>query len=286
MICRVNNNIITQLHPIVAGQDIVIGIDASKTNTALAIGDLSGELLHWIELNGEQDGTTEYDALALCQKQRKALQELLKGANVKQVGIEDIITKVKKGQRTGMTEHQSRFKITCIFASLIAFFQDTFDITPLLINNQSWKHAILPPEFRKRDIGKGSLAYFQSIGDRLGKCSDDVTDAVCILKYIYTRMGMDLGLPIKGAEITLKKHDIMLISEIEAFDVPHKDFLYNDKLTLEQNATVMSNNTEKYARAKVKLDQLKLSEIYSYCTGKFKKKEDFLYLWVINESGG
>lgn len=286
MICRVNNRVVTQLYPIVAEQDVVIGIDASKTNTALAIGDLSGELLCWVELNGEQDGTSEYDALELCQKQRDALKELLKGCKVVQVGIEDIITKITKGQATGMTVHQSRFKITCIFASLIAFFQDNYNITPMLINNQSWKHAILPPEFRKRDIGKGSLAYYRSIGHKLGNCSDDVTDAACILKYIYLKMDVDLGLPIKGAEVSFKNHSIMLISELEPFDVPHKDFLFNDKLTLEQNAIAMSNNTDAYARAKVKVEQLKLDDIYKYCTGRFKKKEDFLFLWVLNESRG
>lgn len=285
MILRIDNNIIGRPYPIVSGQDIVIGIDSSKTNTGIAIGDLSGDILHWIELNGEQDGTSEYDALRLCKAHRDTLKVLLSGCNVVQVGIEDIISKIRKGHETGMTEHSSRFKITCVFSSLINFFQDNFNITPILVNNQSWKAAILPEQFRKRNIGKGSLAYFRSIGSKFGSCSDDVTDAICILKYVYQQMDISLGMRITALEVSTKEHGIFLIADKEGFDEPHKEFIYNPEFTLKQNAAVMSNNSDRCAKARVDVSCLTLSEIYKYCTGRCNRQETYLNLWVINESG-
>lgn len=284
MILRVDNQVISNAMPLFTGQDIVIGIDASKTNTGIAVGDLSKNVLHWIELNGADDGTSEYDALNLCKTHRDTLKVLLQGSNVVQVGIEDIITKITKDRRTGMTEHSSRFKITCIFSSLISFFQDNFNITPMLINNQSWKAAVLPEQFRSRDIGKGSLAYFRSIGSKFGSCTDDVTDAVCILQYVYQKMDIDLGIRIREAEVSMKKHNILLVSDLEDFNPNHKEFMYNPDLTIEQNAAVMSNRTEYFAKAKVNVEDLQLSAIYKYCTGKFNKQEQKINLWVLNES--
>lgn len=284
MIVSVDNTPMAQVMPIVSGKDVVIGIDSSKTNTALAIGDLSGEVLHWIELNGTADGTSEYDALRLCQLQREALKVLLQGCNLVQVGIEDIITKVQKGKETGMTVHASRFKITCIFASLIAFFQDNFNKTPVLINNWTWKSHILPEEFRSRDIKKGSLAYFRSIGSVYGSCTDDVTDALCILQYLYKYSGISVGTRITGPEVSVKPHKILLtnISAVTRGDA--KIFQYNPELTLEQNAAVISNNSNHLGKANVAANQLSFSEIYQYCAGKFERYENQLVLWVLNES--
>lgn len=286
MILRVDNKIVHPAMPLFEGQDIAIGIDASKSNTGIAIGSMSGELLHWIELNGKDDGTTEYDALRLCKDHRDTLKVLLKGANVRIVGIEDIITKVTKGRETGMTVHSSRFKITCIFASLITFFQDNFGITPTLVNNWTWKSHVLPAKYRAKDIGKGSLAYFRDIGSPLGSCSDDVTDAYCILLYLYQTAKIELGIRIKGAEVSKKAHKAVLISDIEDFKLDARNFILNPEMTLDQNITAISNNVETIGKARVKVKDLELSDIYKYCNGKFNQYEEELTLWVINERGG
>lgn len=283
MILSIDNKQEFKPVPLFARQEIVIGIDASKTNTALAIGNMSGELLHWIELNGSGDGTSEYDALKLCKKHRDTLKVLFKDSIVKLVGIEDIITKVTKGKETGMTVHTSRFKITCIFASLIAFFQDNFEITPMLINNWTWKSHILPENFRSRDIGKGSLAYFKSINSPLGNCTDDVTDAVCILRYLYKYSGIQLGIKIYEPEVQFKKYNAMLVSDLEKTDLDARIFLYNSDMTLEQNMIVISNNVDDVGKARVEIKDLSLADIYKYCRGDFKKYEEELTLWVLNE---
>lgn len=285
MILCVDNQVVAEPVPLFTGKDIVIGIDSSKTNTALAVGDLSGEVLHWIELNGAGDGTTEYDALRLCKAHRDTLKVMMKGCHIVQVGIEDIITKIKKGKETGMTVHSSRFKITCVFSSLISFFQDNFNITPILVNNWTWKSHILPQEFRARDVGKGSLAYFRSIGSKYGQCTDDVTDSVCILRYLYEHTGIEVGTRISEPEVPLKQHQILLVSSLEETRDDAKVFRYNPEMSLEQNATVMSNDSETFSRAKVKVRDLELSAIYKYCAGKHERYEEELNLWVINKGG-
>lgn len=286
MILRVDNNQMYPAVPLFEGQEIAIGIDASKSNTGIAVGDMSGELLHWIEFNGKEDGTTEYDALRLCKEHRDVLKVLLKGANVRIVGIEDIITKVTKGRETGMTVHSSRFKITCVFASFIAFFQDNVGVTPTLINNWTWKSHILPAKYRAKDIGKGSLAYFRDIGSPLGYCSDDVTDAYCILLYLYQTAKIEIGTRIKGTEVSKKMHKAVLISDAENFKMDARNFILNPEMTLDQNITAISNNVETIGKARVKVKDLELSDIYKYCSGKFNQYEEELTLWVINERGG
>lgn len=288
MIVSIKNRVTEALVPLFSGQDIVVGIDSSKTNTAIAVGDMEREFLSWIELNGVYDGTSEHDTLILCKKQRAALRILLQGANIKYAGIEDIVSKIEKGRETGMTQHTSRFKITAVFMSLIALLQDDFGITPLLINNKSWKHEILPEEFRKLNIGKGSLAYFRSIGSPLGACTDDVTDAACILEFVYNAKGIRKGKHIVEREVPLYQHSKILVSmkTAERFRNVELLFLYNKNMTLVDNAIVMSNilahSGKKVATADVSIEDLSLKDIYTYCAGEFEKAETRLKLCVMN----
>lgn len=284
---KVDNVIAYSLQPLFKGIKIVIGIDSSKSNTAIAVGDEGLELLHYIEFDGTQDGTTEEDTLKLCQAHREAMKELFMGAHVMLVGIEDIITKAEKGKDTGMTVHKSRFKITAVFMSIICFFQDNFQMTPQLIPNQSWKAAILPERFRKRDIGKGSLAYMKSINSVLAGCSDDVTDAYCIMLYLGKINKVDIGERVKGVELSLHKHVAVLVSGGTKLEARAKVFLYNNKLSLEQNADVMCNKAHiaglEVSVAEVCVDYLTFDEIYRNCRGTFRSREEVLKLVVVEE---
>lgn len=144
MVVSINNSIADVIMARYSGREVTIGIDSSKTNSALAVGDETGKIIDIVELNGANDGTTEEAVLKLCMKQRQVLQSLFNGAHVSAVGIEDIITKNNGQKESGITVHMSRFKITAVFMSFIFFFQESFGVTPELINNWEWKHAVLP----------------------------------------------------------------------------------------------------------------------------------------------
>lgn len=282
----VNGQQIYDCYPMYAGRVIMVAIDSSKSNSAIAVGDECGNEIGYIELNGKEDGTTEEATLKLCQAERKALRILFKDAKPRYVGIENIITKVVRGRETGMTEHESRFKITAVFNSFIAFFQDEFDITPQLINNKAWKSATLPQEFCKLNIGKGSLAYFKSINSKYRFCSDDVCDAVCILKYMCMTNNVQLGYKITNVELSSHKFHTYIVNKNYPIGKPEMLFLLNEDLTLEQNVKTISHalaSSGKVGIANVKTNWLEWDDLYKYCVGKFEMREPVLKLIVLNE---
>lgn len=287
MILSINNQRVYDIiQPRYAGKELIVAIDSSKSNSAIAVADNRGNLIDYLELNGKTDGTTEEDTLHLCQTERETLKVIFQGAKFKYVGIENIITKRVQG-RSGMTEHESRFKITAVFMSFIAFFQDNFDITPELINNWSWKSAILPEQFRHKDVGKGSLAYFKSINSKYKYCTDDVTDAICILMYLCKIHSVKTGIEIKEPELSSFKHKVFLTCKSFKTNRNEELFYVNENLTLEQNVSTMSsrigNDPHRVAVAEIRTAWVSWDDLYKYCCGTFGKRELMLKLIVVNE---
>lgn len=182
MIVRYNGAVAESLENVYSGENIWLGIDSSKRNTAIAVGTETGQHKDIIELDGTQDGTTEYSYIELCKKQRDFLRVCFNGANITKVGIEDIITKGGEG----IYQHQTRFAITAVFMSFLFAFEDYFNIKPELINNNTWKTTVLPAQYRSRDIKKGAQMYLRDINHWVGMYSkSDPADAYCILEYLY-----------------------------------------------------------------------------------------------------
>ena len=85
-------------------QDVMVAIDASKTNTGMFVADRYGNILDDYEISGERSDDIYYQTW----EQRKFIKTLFAGSNIVLGGIEDIITKDSHGMR----EHESRLKIT------------------------------------------------------------------------------------------------------------------------------------------------------------------------------
>ncbi len=260
----------------------MVAIDSSKRNSAFTVGDMSGNVLDWWEFNGANDGTSLEDTLNLCKVQRNVLYSIFQGARVNLVGIENIITKNQPGVRNGMTEHESRFKITAVFMSFISFFQDQFNITPELINNWSWKSTVLPEKYRSHSVGKGSLAYFKDMKSPYGNCSDDVTDSICIFKYMCIIHNIVHAYRITNAQIEKCKTKIYLVQKDRKLKHVPVLFVYNPDLTFKQNTIVMGNQIkdEQVGIAIVKTTDMLMEDIYMYCAGEFNEYEEFLKLVV------
>lgn len=273
MLVSVNNYPIgNAIAPMYDGKKIIIAIDSSKTNSAVAVADECGVILDWIELNGTADGTSVEDTLALCKKERDILKVIFKNSKPVLVGIEDIITKrQEQGQQTGMTVHQSRFKITAVFMSFISFFQDTFDITPELVNNWTWKSTVLPEEYRTKSYKKGSQVYAQRLDKRFSGCTDDVTDAICILEYLKKKHRIEEVYPVNSIEV--KTHDgiAVLVSQERAKKYPQTKFQYNKEYTTKQNIIFMLNRLKvnTVGTAVVDVEWLGLQDIYKLARGSF-----------------
>ena len=281
MIISINNKVEQYCTPRYKGQRITIAIDSSKSNSGIAIGDAMCELKDIIELNGEEVGTTIPETLDLCKDQRDFLKVLLEGSKPVLVGIEDIITK-HQGEVSGMDIHTSRFKITAVFMSFISFFQDTFGITPILVNNQEWKSTVLPAEFRTRKYAKGSKAYLKSINSPLGEYTHDATDAACILEYLKMTKMPSKGYEILGAERSRVKFKIGIYTKDRSVQPTHKKYLPNYNLTLEQNLIVMANNLKYKDIAYIDFDVTKIpiDMLVKFCRGSFKRNEPIVRIMV------
>ena len=195
MFVKLNNKEIFNYEDALAlyeGKELIIGIDSSKSNTGIAVAEIEDNVIKEVsvlEVNGEFDGTSEEQCFFLCTSIRKFLHNTFKNSFIRLVGIENVITKQFKdrfGKYTGgMNQHMSRVKITSVFSEINTEFMESFQKVPMLINNQAWKSAILPAEFRTADNKKGSQLYMASLNPKYAGYSDDATDALCILMYIF-----------------------------------------------------------------------------------------------------
>lgn len=228
---RKNNMPVGQYLPSYVGKRIIIGIDSSKSNTAIVVGDEFKEILDDYEIRG---GGSDVDVYQLAWETRIALKSLFDGAEVIAVGLENIITKSSDNNK-GLNIHQSRAKITAVFDNLIFYFQEYHNIMPTLINNQEWKSHTLPEEYRKRTHDKGSKDYFDDLGGRWAGRKDDVTDAVCIFTYLCSTLTVDVVHDIVGVNATTRKYDYLIFPTSLKLPPRTMEFRYNNKYTLLQN---------------------------------------------------
>lgn len=251
-----------------AGQNILIGIDSSKSNTAIVVGNEYNEILDDYEISGAGSDVNVYD---LCWQTRKQLKTLFAGANIIAVGIEDIITKKKDNQYKGLDIHSSRAKITAVFDNIIFSFQEYFDITPRFINNQEWKSHTLPEEYRTRAHKKGSQDYFNDMGGRWAGRKDDVTDAVCILTYLFSITNKVVVNKIYKPTPTTKKYTYGLYPIEMAMPTGSKQFEFNNSLTFKQSMDSMvalMNKHDKYGYMRVPIEYIPIEFFYN---GTLKK---------------
>lgn len=265
-----NGEEVTSYFPEYTGKSIVIAIDASKSNTAMVVGDPQGNVYDDYEISGSSESVNVYD---LCKETRKQLHELFTGANILYVGIEDIITKKtrykdKYGNTIvntgGMEYHQSRYKITAVFDNFMFLFDDYFNVRPHPINNNLWKTATLPEEYRKRSVHKGSKQFFKDMGSDYGNRKDDVTDALLLYKYIIENEQFRHVLPINRTVPTKKKFDYII--QPSNFVVPYgTEFEINNSDELLLNVMTVAEQIEEgqFGWFLWPLSRLSLEEIYS-----------------------
>lgn len=284
MIVSRNNRVVNELHSYYVGKKVIIGIDSSKSNSAVVIGNERGEILDDYEFNG---AGSDIDVYELCFDIRKALKVILKDAEVVAVGLENIITKKEDGYK-GLDIHMSRAKITAVFDNFIFYFQEYHNIMPRLINNQEWKSAVLPDEYCKRTHKKGSKDYFDSIGGRWAGRKDDVTDAVCIFKYLVTGVKVDLDYTLDTPMKSSHNFTVGIFYTDLVLDNTVKRFKYNEKFTVDQLVNTMSAKLEKrdkYGAMRIPVDALSIFDIYSMnLLSKFPRQVDEVVIVVSNES--
>lgn len=255
-----NGTVVQSYSPNYSGQSIVIGIDSSKSNTALCVGDIRGNILDDYEISG---GGSDVDVYDLCKETRVQLKKLFAGAKIQAVGIEDIITKKEKGYH-GIDIHTSRYKITAVYDNLIFLFDDHFDFRPIRVSNWTWKSNILPASFRTKDHKKGSKDWFKAMGSPYGDRKDDVTDAICIYKYLIkslelkdiTRVVNILPVNVDYSYLILPENTVF--PNVKTFEIVNDD-------TIERNMAMMASMMEEDECGVTlwPIEKLSIEDIYS-----------------------
>lgn len=268
MVLKKNGIIVQTYEPWYSNKKIAIAIDSSKSNTAIIVGDVYGNVLDDYEIDGKSDK----DVTVLSWNQRKELKKLFEGAKIQLVGIENIITKKSdtKGKDNPLDIHMSRWKITHIFDSLICFFQDNHNINPELVNQWDWKVDTLPEEYRKRDHKKGSLDYQKAIGSKYAYRSDDVTDAYCIYQFLAREHGYKNIKEIEEPCSADKQYNCGIYPTSTNVPPNAKQFVFNMDLTFKQNCDTMVFNTlysDVYCYARIPVSYLSIEDIYKYAKG-------------------
>lgn len=262
MILSRNGERVSEYTPEYGGKKIVIAIDSSKSNTAIVIGDTEGHVLNDYEISGAGTETDVYD---LCRDTRNALRQLLHGADIQLIGIEDIITKKESGY-SGIEIHQSRAKITAVFNNLIFFFDEVFGIMPRFVPNQSWKHSVLPEEYRKRTHKKGSKDWFDDLGNRWAGRKDDVTDAVCIYIFLMKTEKIEVEYSVKETKPAECSYTFGIFPiSFESYLKNYKKFRIENNDSVEHNMDTIASQLEQgeYGYFLIDIGLLPIDWIYS-----------------------
>ena len=249
MILSRNGRILDMISPSYVNKNIIISIDSSKSNTAMFVASPEGHIYDDYEISGAGSDVDVYD---LCWDTRRAFKTILKDAHVVQVGIEDIITK-KQGDYGGLKLHESRAKITAVFNSFISFFQDNFNLMPMLINNNTWKSHVLPEEYRKRTHDKGSKDWLADIGSFYGNRTDDICDAYCILQYMLQDHKIRAAEYFDNIYIGKIDYEVFLVSEICLPEDTVREFNYEPSWSLEDNLKTAASIIAEYETAFIKV---------------------------------
>lgn len=281
------DNVQYTVRPEYVGRDIIVAIDSSKTDSAFFVADKFGNILNDYDICGLKSDDIYWQTY----EQRKFLKTLFSGSNIILGGIEDVITKKTYGSgdkeksyrvSRGMEEHQSRLKITLVYASFISVFQDCFDYTLEPVNNWSWKTEILPEEYRTRDHHKGSQDWHNDMHTAYAGRNDNITDAWCILQYLLKKHNISRVVPVSNDVEDMKQCKYSLLSS-KTNMAGHIEYRYNASLSIEQNIAFLSNRLKDTKVAnffRVPISALNIKDIYAKCYGTFLREERELIIMV------
>lgn len=234
--------------------DLILAVDPGKTNMAMVVGNTYGTKLCVLQFSaaGYANDNSEY-----CMDFKDFIQRFLSNCNIRIFGIEQAISK------KGMNFHYTSMVLTEIRANLIDLAYDLTDRKAEEINNWSWKHSILPEGMRSQ-TEKGSTRFLSDVYAAYG--NSDVTDAICMYKYLVHEQGDKTPMFPDKAEESLANHQIFILPAGNSASKGARVFKYNEALTLEQNCTYFSNRTWEKGVSIVKADLLTLEEIYKHAS--------------------
>lgn len=254
--------------PLSVPDGVVITIDPGKTNMAMFIGSPDGEMYVGLEFSGNARGTgPPMDTTLYCVEVRMFLRQYFANTEIYLVGMEEAITKASK---KGNLYHKSGMVLKEIRANILNFFLEEYGLRTILINNWSWKAAILPDGYRSQNE-KGSkrwLCDFFPDNPLSQYFAADMSDAYCMYLYLISQHCSSYTLMCKRKEEACNRTRKFFIypeslSSIQSARV----VVFNKKFTLTENVIYLCNRTNQVCYGKFPSDKLHLGEIYGNCVG-------------------
>lgn len=244
----------SEVTPLAVHGDVVVVFDPSKTNMACIVGTPTGKIIDTLEFSGNnrRRGPVQ-DTTVYCEEVRAFLKEYLATAHVYMVAVEAAITK------QGMNHHHSNMVLTEIRGNLLNFFQETYNVRPIEVNNWSWKAGVLPQGFRSQSE-KGSKRYFQTYfpDNPLSHYFEaDMTDCACIFMYVTQKFCSGYVLTCNIAEPCLYKYKYVIIPANSELQVMEASF--NPRYSLTENLNYFVNRVQDCFKMTVPITSIELN---------------------------
>lgn len=235
----VNWNLGDEVRPLRYYGDVVISMDPSKTNFALVIGTPEKTILNILEFSGNNRGRGPViDTTLFCEQLRQFLTQYLQYTNLYAVGVEKTV--LPRGKKAN---YHSVTVLNEIRSTILSFFFEQFQVTPVEVNNWSWKAGVLPEGYRSMSE-KGSKRFFvEHMSDTpyASYYEADVTDAICIFWYLcettlksYSMFCNKIEQSFTGFKYTFVPCDSDVTTNL-------REVIYNDRFSLADNITYYSN---------------------------------------------
>lgn len=257
----VNWHIGADVKPLMYRGDLVVVIDPSKTNTAMAFATPTGDVLNILEFSGNnrRRGPVQ-DTTVFCNELRQYLRQYLVNANLYCVAVEQAIT--KKGQNY----HRSSMVLTEIRGNILNFFLEVFNIKVLEVNNWAWKSHVLPQGYRSQSE-KGSKRYFHDYfpdSDINDYFEADVTDVLCILQYVLDTQCSGYSCVCNRVEPALDSYKYFYTSTSNPY-IKGQVVKYNPMFSIKENLDFYANRYLTSFSMDVPVEDVDANDVYGKC---------------------
>ena len=265
------------LPPIRHDKPVIVVVDPGKTNMAMLVGDLYGKYVEIIELSGTGCSTDEY-----CRDFTEFVTDMLREVDIIRCFQEETVLPKKRDKEHGGYLPQNYYSADTLSEIKGSLRQLSFSLTgekAYMINNKTWKHDILPKEYRGNNVGKGSYLWLSSINPAFKRFKHDVTDVFCM--YLHALKVYDTTVTIKcDCDYDNIKGEVLdyefIDSDFIDWDDKCKEFEYNQECSLYSNIKFFKDRSPKVGYAPVDINWFSNKELFKHCKDLTTKSKVFL----------
>jgi hypothetical protein len=264
--------------PLDISQELIIVFDPGKTNMAMIIGTITGEIIMVLEFSGKHINNRAMDTTDYCLEFMQFIRDLLKHCKIFKFAQEKAILPNSYGKggnhKKGMDHYHSQMVLTEIRANLIMLSVEMTGDKPEQINNMEWKGKILPDGYRGRDE-KGSKRFISEVNPMLSMYSHDVTDCICMYLFMVQKISDKIVITCDRPEKARFPYAFSIVDE-RMIPKDVKYFRFNDTFSCDDNASYFVNHVNLVGACKLPLNLISLEDLYRYAHGLFSDSVPYM----------